>query len=106
MSTRSSRWPAGPTDVLTREMLAEFQRLVARVYMLIGEVQGKTLLPLPPVALSSEELAASDKEQVALIESTLQSWSRQIKTVLNTELEQARTPAHRRCMVHSPCAPT
>ena len=40
-SENQAGWP----DVVTREVLDNFQRLVAGIYVTIGQVQGKTLLP-------------------------------------------------------------
>ena len=79
-------WP----DVVTRELLDGFQRAVAGIYVTIGQVQGKTLLPLPPT--SSVEVAVDnkkvDKERVHVLETAAVTWSRQIKAVLKTEPEQ------------------
>ena len=80
-----SGWP----DVVTREVLDNFQRLVAGIYVTIGQVQGKTLLPLPPVELSSADRASKDKERVHVLETAVVTWTRQIKNVLKTEPEQA-----------------
>jgi len=81
---------AGWPDVVTREVLDNFQRLVAGIYVTIGQVQVKTLLPLPPVELSSADRASKDKERVHVLETAVVTWTRQIKNVLKTEPEQAR----------------
>ena len=41
-------WP----EVIVREVIDSFHKLVAGVYVTIGQIQGKTLLPLLPVELS------------------------------------------------------
>ena len=41
---RSQGWP----EVMSREVLELFHRMIARVYVGLGQSQGKTLLPLPP----------------------------------------------------------
>ena len=87
---------AGWPDVVTREVLDNFQRLVAGIYVTIGQVQGKTLLPLPPVELSSADRASKDKERVHVLETAVVTWTRQIKNVLKTEPEQARPRMHAR----------
>ena len=85
---------AGWPDVVTREVLDNFQRLVAGIYVTIGQVQGKTLLPLPPVEVSSADRASKDKERVHVLETAVVTWTRQIKNVLKTEPEQARSHVH------------
>ena len=40
----SQGWP----EVMSREVLELFHRMIARVYVGLGQSQGKTLLPLPP----------------------------------------------------------
>ena len=87
---------AGWPDVVTREVLDNFQRLVAGIYVTIGQVQGKTLLPLPPVELSSADRASKDKERVHVLETAVVTWTRQIKNVLKTEPEQAKPRMHAR----------
>ena len=81
---------------MTREVLDNFQRLVAGIYVTIGQVQGKTLLPLPPVELSSADRASKDKERVHVLETAVVTWTRQIKNVLKTEPEQAKPRMHAR----------
>ena len=52
------------------------------------------LLPLPPVELSSADRASKDKERVHVLETAVVTWTRQIKNVLKTEPEQARSHVH------------
>ena len=58
--------------------------------MTIGQSQGRTLLPLPAVQLSSADRTAKDKERVHVLETAVVTWTRQIKNVLKQDPEQAR----------------
>ena len=77
-------WP----EVIVREVIDSFHKLVAGVYVTIGQIQGKTLLPLPPVELSSVDRASKDKERVHVLETAVVTWTRQIKNVLKLDPEQ------------------
>ena len=52
---------AGWPEVISREVVDSFHKLVAAVYVTIGQTQGKTLLPLPAVQLSSADRTSKDK---------------------------------------------
>ena len=56
--------------MVTREVLDNFQRLVAGIYVTIGQVQGKTLLPLPPVELASADASDANVSEAAAFEAT------------------------------------
>ena len=72
-----------------REVIDSFHKLVAGVYVTIGQIQGKTLLPLPPVELSSVDRASKDKERVHVLETAVVTWTKQIKNVLKLDPEHA-----------------
>eukprot|EP00965_Chrysotila_dentata_P077425 2555687-Pleurochrysis_carterae.AAC.1 len=52
-------WGAGLPDVVVREMLDQFQRLVEKLYVKIGLSKGKTLLPIPVTELGASTAAGS-----------------------------------------------
>ena len=56
---------------------------VAQIYLTIGRIQGKTLLPLP--VRRPGEISA--KARCQLFESRIITWTKQIKKVLDTEPE-------------------
>ena len=82
-------WP----EVIVREVIDSFHKLVAGVYVTIGQIQGKTLLPLPPVELSSVDRASKDKERVHVLETAVVTWTSQIKSVLKNDPEAALAAA-------------
>lgn len=64
------------------------RRLIASAYVTIGQSQGRTLLPLPPVSVAGPaEKIARDKERVRVLEASAQSWAAQIKAVLKADPE-------------------
>jgi hypothetical protein len=77
-------------DLPSAERAACLSRQVASVYVTIGQSQGRTLLPLPAVQLSSADRTAKDKERVHVLETAVVTWTRQIKNVLKQDPEQAR----------------
>jgi dynein heavy chain len=77
-------WP----EVIVRDVVDNFHKLVASIYVTIGHSQGKTLLPLPPLDLASADRASKDKERVHALETAVVTWTRQIKNVLKLDPEQ------------------
>ena len=80
--------------MVIRQVLDMFQRLVTAIYVSIGLKQGKTLLPLPPADATmgdesqSHRSTKDDKERVHVLETAVNTWTRQIKNVLKTDPEQ------------------
>jgi len=59
---------------------------VAQIYLTIGKIQGKTLLPLPlKKMIHSSDV--SNKQKCQIFESRIITWTKQIKKVLDTEPE-------------------
>ena len=56
-------WP----EVIVRDVVDNFHKLVASIYVTIGHSQGKTLLPLPPLDLASADRASKDKAPPILL---------------------------------------
>jgi len=59
---------------------------LASVYVTIGQVKGRTLLPLPPSDVTSSERTSS-KDKVHVLESAVITWTKQIKNVLKLDPE-------------------
>lgn len=76
-------WP----DVIVQDVLDQFQRLTASVYVSMGQLRGKTMLPLPSMDASPPDKTAREKECVHAFETAVVTWTRQIKNVLKAEPE-------------------
>lgn len=49
-------WP----DVITKEVVDNLHKFCASVYVTLGQMKGKTLLPLPPMDLSSDVVSGAE----------------------------------------------
>ena len=79
----------GLPEVVVKDVMEFFHRLVAAVYVTIGHTKGETLLPLPPMELPSADRASKDKERVHVLETAVVTWTKQIKNVLKLDPEHA-----------------
>lgn len=78
----------GWSDLVSKDLMDKFNTFLAHTYVTIGQVKGRTLLPLPPSdATSSEKSSSKDKAQN--LEQALLHWTRQIKNVLKQDPESA-----------------
>jgi dynein heavy chain, axonemal len=68
--------------------MEKFNSYVAQVYVLRGQIDGKTMLPLPSHKLTSSD-TTPDKDKAHVFESSIITWTKQIKNVLKLEPEQA-----------------
>ena len=91
----------GLPEVVVRDVIDWFHKLVASIYVTIGHSKGETLLPLPPMELPSADRASKDKERVHVLETAVVTWTRQIKNVLKLDPEQARGVTYRYVAVTS-----
>ena len=82
-------WP----EVMSREVLELFHRMIARVYVGLGQSQGKTLLPLPPSDMLVSDRTSRDKDRVHVLETAVVTWTSQIKSVLKNDPEAALAAA-------------
>ena len=74
-------WP----DVISKDVLENYHRFLANLFVTIGLTRGKTLLPLPPSdPPSAEGTTAKEKDRVHALEGSVVTWTRQIKNVLKT----------------------
>jgi dynein heavy chain, axonemal len=58
------------------------------MYLTLGQVDGKTKLPLPPRKIMHSD-KISDKDKAHIFENSIITWTKQIRKVLETEPEQA-----------------
>lgn len=80
-------WP----EVVSNEVLDKCRRFLARLLVLLGEVKGQTVLPLPPDAYSAAPKIPAEigeKERLHALEDALVSWTQQIRNVLKADPEQ------------------
>jgi dynein heavy chain len=66
----------------------KFNVFLAYTYVTIGQVKGRTLLPLPPNDVTSSEKTSS-KDKAQLLEGAIVHWTKQIKNVLKQDPESA-----------------
>lgn len=78
----------GWSDLVSKDLMDKFHVFLAYTYVTIGQVKGRTLLPLPPNDVtSSEKTSSKDKSQ--LLEQAIVHWTKQIKNVLKQDPESA-----------------
>ncbi|GBG89558.1 hypothetical protein CBR_g49347 [Chara braunii] len=84
----SSKNQVGWPEVIVKDVMDTMHKFIASVYVTIGQIKGKTLLPLPPSELDGEvDRTPRDKEKIHVLESAIVTWTRQIKNVLKTDPE-------------------
>jgi dynein heavy chain len=74
-------------EVVAKEIADLFQNFMASVSITVGQTEGKTVLPLPPLEVVEDE--GPNKNRIALLEGTIIIWMKQIKNVLNLDPETA-----------------
>jgi len=79
---------AGWTDLVSKDLMEKFNNYVAQVYVIMGLTRGKTMLPLPSKKLIQSE-TTPNKDKAHVYESSIITWTKQIKNVLKLEPEQA-----------------
>jgi dynein heavy chain len=78
----------GWSDLVSKDLMDKFHVFLAHTYVTIGQVKGRTLLPLPPNDVTSSEKTSS-KDKAQLLEGAIVHWTRQIKNVLKQDPESA-----------------
>ena len=78
-------WP----EVIAKDVVHNYHRFVANMTVTIGQINGRTLLPMPPIDASTGEALGKDKDKVHVLESAVVIWTRQIKNVLKLDAEAA-----------------
>jgi len=67
----------------SQKILFEFNEFISSLYVIVGESQGKTLLPLPPPQIHEESVDVA--ERLNIVEQFLCGWTKQIKVGINKE---------------------
>jgi dynein heavy chain len=78
----------GWSDLVSKDLMDKFHGFLAHTYVTIGQVKGRTLLPLPPNDVTSSEKTSS-KDKAQLLEGAIIHWTKQIKQVLKRDPESA-----------------
>lgn len=73
--------------------MEKFNNYVAQVYVIMGLIKGRTMLPLPSHKLSQSD-QTNDKDKAHVFEGSIITWTKQIKNVLKLEPEQALKQAN------------
>ncbi|XP_030610318.1 dynein axonemal heavy chain 9 isoform X3 [Archocentrus centrarchus] len=92
-SKNCTQWP----QVVSQDIKCHFHSLKTSVFVVCGQVQGKTLLPLPAGSEQLEQAALEtdhrgeivDKSIVHSLESAVIEWSHQIRTILKKDSSEA-----------------
>lgn len=56
------------SDLVTKDLMDKFHNFMAHTYVTLGQVKGRTLLPLPPSDVTSSEKTSS-KDKAHILES-------------------------------------
>lgn len=55
----------GWSDLVSKDLMDKFHNFMAHTYVTLGQVKGRTLLPLPPADVtSSEKTSSKDKAHI------------------------------------------
>ena len=65
----------GWTDLVSQDLMDRFHVFLAHTYVTIGQVKGRTLLPLPPNDVTSSEKTSS-KDKAQLLEGAIVHWTK------------------------------
>jgi len=76
----------GLSELVTKDLMDKFHVFLAHTYVTLGQVEGRTMLPLPPNDVTSVEKTSS-KDKATLLESAIVHWTKQIKNVLKRDPE-------------------
>jgi dynein heavy chain len=76
----------GWSELVTKDLMDKFHVFLAHTYVTLGQVEGRTMLPLPPNDVTSVEKTSS-KDKANLLENAIVHWTKQIKNVLKRDPE-------------------
>ena len=75
-------------DVAVKNVMEWMHVFLANVSIMLGQTEGKTCLPLPPMENGAGIASAStNKDRIHLLESAVITWTKQIKNVLKQDPE-------------------
>lgn len=80
---------ANLSDLVSNDLMEKFHSFLAYTYVTMGQVSGKTLLPLPPADVTSNDSRTSNKEKAHILETAIIHWQKQIKNVLKQDPESS-----------------
>lgn len=63
------------SDLVTKDLMDKFHQFMAHTYVTIGQIKGRTLLPLPPSDSGTAEKTSS-KDKANLLENAIMHWSK------------------------------
>jgi len=76
---------AGWSELVSKDLMEKLNAYLSQLYVVIGQVAGKTQLPLP---VQDETLKAmNNKERAHILETAIITWQKQIKSVLSQDPE-------------------
>ena len=78
----------GWNNLVSTDLMDKYQIFLAHIYVTIGQVKGKTLLPLPNNDITTDD-KKSNKDKAHVLESSIITWTRQIKNMLKQDPESA-----------------
>ena len=61
--------PVGWSELVSKDLMDKFHNFLANIYVTIGQVDGRTMLPLPPKDVSQKEKTSS-KDKAHILEGT------------------------------------
>jgi dynein heavy chain len=77
------------SEIVAKDVMERLHTFMANLQITVGQVDGYTRLPLPPVEdLDPTFRYTTNKERVHVLEGCLVTWTRQIKVVLKQDPEQ------------------
>ena len=82
---------AGWGEVVSKEVMDKVYGLLANVTITVGQMEGQTTLPLPPMDANA---TGSNKERIYLLESAVITWTKQIRHVLKQDPELLLKQGH------------
>jgi dynein heavy chain len=63
----------GWSDLVSKDLMDKFHQFLAHTYVTIGQIKGRTLLPLPPSDVTSSERTSS-KDKAHILETSIIHW--------------------------------
>jgi dynein heavy chain len=76
----------GWTDLITKDLMEKYNNFIAQTFVMIGLINGQTMLPMPSAKLVASE-STPDKDKAHIFESSIITWTKQIKNILKLEPE-------------------
>jgi dynein heavy chain len=79
------------SDIVSSQLSEAMHKTVSQIYVALGQSMGKTLLAVPPGEMlrSDGSSGGKDKDRVHVLETSVVTWTMQIKNVLKTLPEAA-----------------